>query len=226
MAPSCCTCSSSHGSSFPEYYLLCTAGYRVNLERMKFIDHAAWEFQALGWPDAAPEELNSAFDRLVKAGLMTVLTEVELQVERERRAASALPELNDAIDYRPGHVDFTELGYRLYRTLVREIRGDAHMEDAGFNLDSDAKRFDVYAVNAAGCTKLMDTIQGDGDAYTGAEGTRFVDREIRPILARGEPTDSRATLPGTTESFGTSSAPPNPPLQRTGLRPAAERQYR
>lgn len=167
----------SHRSSFPEYYLLCTAGYRVNLERMKFIEHAAWEFQGLDWPAATAEELNSAFDRLVEAGLMTVLTEVELQAERERRAESALPELNDATDYRSGHVDFTELGYHLYSTLVREICGDDHLEHAGFNLDSEAKRFDVYALNADGCTKLMDTIQGDGDAYTGAEGTRFVARE-------------------------------------------------
>jgi hypothetical protein len=177
----------SHGSSFPEYYLLCTAGYRVNLERMKFIEHAASQFQGLGWPGVTAEELNSAFDRLVELGLMTVLTELEFQVERERRAASPLPELNDAVDYRPGHVDFAEPGYRLCRTLVREICGEDQVEDAGFNLDSEAKRFDVYAVTANGCTTLMDTIQEDGDAYTGAEGTRFVDRE--------EPTDIGAWRP-------------------------------
>jgi hypothetical protein len=167
----------SHQSSFPEYYLLCTAGYRVTLDRPRFIEHAAWEFEGLVWPPATRDDLTAAFDRLVSANLMTVLTEDDLRLEAERRRTSALPELEDAANYRSGHVDFTEPGYGLYRTLVREISGDLHSEDAGFNLDLGAGRFDVYAVSAAGCAKMMDTIQGDGDAYTGVVETKFRRRQ-------------------------------------------------
>jgi hypothetical protein len=168
----------SYQSSFAEYYLLGTAGYRVPLERSRFIEHAAWEFQGHGWPPATGDELTAALDRLVSADLMTVLTEDSLRAEADRRAASALPEVEDAASYRPGHIDFTERGYGLYRTLVREICGDEHKTDhSGFNLEADAGRFDIYAVSAAGCATMMDTIQQDGDAYTGVEHTKFISRE-------------------------------------------------
>jgi hypothetical protein len=166
-----------HQSSFPEYYLLCTAGYRINVERPRFIKQAQREFQCGGWPDVTFEELSSALDRLVGAGLMTVLTDDDVRLETERRAASTLPELNDAMDYMPGHVDFTERGWLLYRTLIREIFGDAQLDDSGFNLDTDSRRIDVYAVTAEGCTKMMDLLEKDGDAFTGIEGTTFVGRE-------------------------------------------------
>jgi len=166
-----------HGASFPEYYLLCTAGYRINIERSRFVKQAAREFQGLGWPEPTLEELDAALDRLVEAGLITVLSEADVQAEKERRAASPLPELDDAIDYKPGHIDFTERGYLLYRRLIQAICGDSHLEDVGSNLDTEARRFDIYAVNRERCLKLMDTIQGDGDAYTGAEETTFIGRE-------------------------------------------------
>ena len=157
--------------------MLCTAGYRVNLERPKFIEHAAWEFQGLGWPATTEVELNAALDRLVSAHLMAVLTDEDLRAEADRRAASALPELDDTINYRPGHVDFTQDGYRLYRALVREICGDGHLDDAGFNLDSSRAHLDVYAVTSEGCAQMMDAIQQDGDSYAGVEGTTFTTRE-------------------------------------------------
>jgi hypothetical protein len=166
-----------HQSSFPEYYLLCTAGYRITVERPMFIDQAQREFLGGGWPHVASDELSSALDRMIGAGLMTVLTDDDVRLETERRASSTIPELDDAMDFRPGHVDFTERGWLLYRTLIREICGAALLEDSGFNLDADARRFDVYAVNAKGCTRMLDLLEKDGDAYTGIEGTTFVGRE-------------------------------------------------
>ena len=168
-----------HGLSMPGYYLLCTAGYRVSLERQKFIKHAAWEFEGLGWPEVTHDEIASALDHLLEAGLMFVLTELDVQTEKERRAASPVPELDDGVYYQPGHVDFTERGYLLYREVIREIHGDDFSlgDEAGSNLDSDAGRFDVYAVTAEGCQRLMDRIEADGDAYAGAEATRFIGRE-------------------------------------------------
>src|SRR4051812_1171182 len=62
-----------HGLSMPDYYLLCTAGYRVTLERERFIKHAAWAFEGEGWPDVTHEEMASALDHLLEAGLLQVV---------------------------------------------------------------------------------------------------------------------------------------------------------
>jgi hypothetical protein len=166
-----------HGVSMPEYYLLCTFGYRVNVEREEFIEAAAWEFQGSGWSVFTRDELASALTLLVEAGMMMLWTDSDVQ--KARCAASALPELDDGVHYEPGHVDFTGRGYLLYRGLIQAIHGDDVLQekDAGFNLDPIAGRFDVYAVSGAGCQRLMDQIQADGDSHTGAEPTTFVARE-------------------------------------------------
>lgn len=168
-----------HGLSVPEYYLLCTAGYRVTLERPKFIEHAAREFQGAGWPEVTPEQMATALDRLLDTRLMVILTEPDLNTEKERRAASDIPELDDGVYYKPGDVDFTEAGYLRYRELGRELKGDNAFprDDGGFNLDSAAGRFDVYAAAGADCRGLMDEIQAAGDSFTGVEGTRFVGKD-------------------------------------------------
>jgi hypothetical protein len=168
-----------HGVSMSEYYLLCTAGYRVNVERETFIEWAAGEFQGSTWPVFTRDELASELTRLVEAGVMTLWTDSDVQEETARRAASALPELDDGVHYEPGHVDFTGRGYLLYRRLIQAIHGDDFFQenDAGFNLDPIAERVDVYAVSAERCQRLMDQIQADGDSHTGAESTTFVARE-------------------------------------------------
>ena len=158
---------------------MCTAGYRVPVERERFIKHAAWAFEGEGWPEFAHDEMASALDHLLQAGLMLVLTELEVQTERQRRAASPVPELDDGVYYRPGHVDFTERGYLLYREVTREIHGEDFLLgcDAGSNVDSDAGRIDVYAATADGCQRLMDRIEADGGGYTGADTTRFIGKD-------------------------------------------------
>jgi hypothetical protein len=65
-----------HGVSMPEYYLLCTAGYRVNVEPETFIEWAAGEFR--GWPVFTRDELASALTRLLEAGVMTLWTDSAL----------------------------------------------------------------------------------------------------------------------------------------------------
>jgi hypothetical protein len=63
--------------------------------------------------------------------------------------------------------------------VIRAIHGDHFLAryDAGFNLNLDAGRFDVYAASGDDCRRLMDEIETRGDAYTGAAGTRFVGRD-------------------------------------------------
>jgi hypothetical protein len=168
-----------HGLTMAEYYLMGTAGYRVSVNRQKFIPHASWEFEGDGWPAFSDVEMESALGRLVDKGLMVILTEADVRIESERRAASEIPELDDGIYYQAGHVDFTEAGYLHYRDVRRAIKGTGEFprDDGGFNLDLELGRFDVYAVTQADCQILMDQIRTDGDSFTGVEGTTFVSSE-------------------------------------------------
>lgn len=177
------------GLSAADYYLMATAGYRINLERTEFVGHAAWEFQGLGWPEVTQEDLGSALDRLLNVGFMSVLTETDLQEERTRRASSGVPELDDAADYRPGHIDFTERGYLLFRDVTKAIQGEAFLtaQDCGFNLDTKVGRFDFYSVRREDCEEYMNRVRVDGDSYTGIEGPTFVGTDPPVEIAAWRP---------------------------------------
>jgi hypothetical protein len=73
--------------------------------------------------------------------------------------------------------------------VIAAIHGESFLarSDAGFNLDPTAGRFDVYAVISEDCRALMDTIEVGGDAYTGAERTRFVGRDGPAAIAHWRP---------------------------------------
>ena len=168
----------ANGLSLAEYQVMCSAGYRVTLPPLEFVEHAfqACEGDSRGQPSRT--ELLAAFEHLQACGFMVCLTEADLREEAERRAISTIPEVFDR-GYDVGHVDFTHRGYALYRQAIQDIHGDDFLlsTDAGFNLDTDAGRFDVYAVNAENCRRLLDEIQADGDSYTGVEATFFVGRD-------------------------------------------------
>jgi hypothetical protein len=179
---------SAHGLSLAEHYVMCSAGYRVNLPPEAFVSHAfsVSEGDPRGHP--ARPELAAALRRLQTRGLMSCLTAADLRADTRRRAASRVPEVMDS-GYRVGDVDFTSTGYGLHRIVIRAIHGDDFLStsDAGFNLDLDAGRFDVYAVSMDDCRWLMDEIQARGDAYTGAGSTRFVARDGPAAIAAWRP---------------------------------------
>ena len=179
---------SAHGLSLPEHYVMCSAGYRVTLPPDAFVAHAFSASEGDPRGGASLPELAAALRRLQARGLVTCLTEADLREDARRRATSAIPEVID-IGYQVGHVDFTPRGYALYREVIRAIHGDAFLarSDAGFNLDSGAGRFDVYAVSPDDCRGLMTAIEAAGDAYTGAERTRFVGRDGPTAIARWRP---------------------------------------
>ncbi len=166
----------AYGLSLPEYHLLCTAGYRIPLPPVAFVSHthAAADGDPCGQPSLAT--LGAALDDLLSRRMMSCLTELDLREDTERRRSSTVPEVLD-LDYYVGDMDFAPRGYEVYRNVIREIFGDDFLlkKDAGFNLDPDVGRFDVYAASEEKCLALMDTIQGDGDSYTGAELTTFVE---------------------------------------------------
>ena len=169
---------SMHRLCLAEHYVMCSAGYRVTLPPEAFVSHAfsVTEGDRRGHPGLG--DLAAALYRLRARGLMSCLTEAALRADARRRVASGVPEVIDT-GYRAGHVDFTSDGYAVHRDVIRGIHGDDFLarNDAGFNLDVDAGRFDVYAVSADECRRLMYEIEAGGDAYTGAEGTRFVGRD-------------------------------------------------
>jgi hypothetical protein len=179
---------SAHGLSLLEHYVMCSAGYRVTLPPEAFVSHAfaASEGDPRGHP--ARPELAAALRRLQIRRLMSCLTGGALRADARRRAASRVPEVID-VGYRVGHVDFTLKGCVVHREVIRAIYGDDFLarSDAGFNLDLNADRFDVYAVSVDDCRRLMDEIQAGGDAYSGSECTRFVGRDEPAAIAAWRP---------------------------------------
>lgn len=200
------------GLSLAEHQVMCSAGYRVTLPPLEFVEHAfqAWEGDSRG--QSSRTELLAAFEHLQARGFMVCLTEADLREEAARRAISTIPEVFDR-GYDVGHVDFTHRGYALYRQVIQEIHGDDFLlsTDAGFNLDTDAGRFDFYAVNA-------ETVDGSWTRFkptaipTPAWRPRSLSEEMdRTRSASGGPIGSYSAPPGITESSTTSAAPPNPP---------------
>ena len=170
----------AHGLSLPEHFVMCSAGYRVTLPPEAFVAHtfAVSRGDRRGQP--ALPELTAALRRLRRRGMLSCLTDAILRADARRRSASTVPEVLEG-GYRAGHVDFTPRGSAVYRAVIGALYGDDVLarNDAGFNLDIDAGRIDVYAVSVDDCGRLMDEIQAGHDAYTGAENTRFV-RRVEP----------------------------------------------
>jgi hypothetical protein len=157
-----------HGLSTADYYLLCTAGYRINVDRDRFVRQAAWEFQGgWGWPDFTIEQLGAALTRLIEAGLIQVLTEADIEAEKERRTKSYLPEIGSDIDYRAGHVDFTNRGYSLYREVATAICGE--FSDSLSIFFGGENRSELYATSEDACRRLMQISES-------TEGGRVVER--------------------------------------------------
>jgi hypothetical protein len=179
---------STHGLSLPEHFVLCSAGYRVTYSPDAFVEHAFAASEGDRRGKASRSELAAALERLRTRGLLTCLTDGNLREEARRRASSAIPEVID-VGYDAGHVDFTPRGYAVHREVIRAIHGDDHLArvDAGFNLDPEAGRFDVYAVGPEHCRALLEKIEAGGDDYSGVERTRFVERSGPTAIAQWRP---------------------------------------
>ena len=167
---------------------MCSAGYRVTLAPRAFIAHAFAATAGDRRGSAAPAVLASALRRLRVRGLMTCLTAAALRAERRRKAASRVPEIFDD-GYRAGHVDFTSKGYDLHRKVIRAIHGSEFLDrtDAGFNLDLKACRFDVFAVRAEDCSRLMDDLLADIAAYAGDDHVKVTDSSRLRKIATWRP---------------------------------------
>ena len=178
----------AHALSLAEHCVMCLAGYRVTLPPEAFVSYAFAASQ--GDPRVGPShaELHAALARLEEREMMTCLTDADRREETLRRATSPVPEVVD-IGYEVGHVDFTPRGHAVHRDVIRAIHGDEFLErgDAGVNVDAVAYRFDVYAVSLERCRGLMETIQANGDSYTGMERTRVVGSDGPTAIAQWRP---------------------------------------
>ena len=157
-----------------EYHVLCTAHHRVSLPPDRFVAHTLAASQGDKLGRFSLDEYAEALERLIAAGLLRCLTEEDLARDRERRLHTSIPEVLDDT-YEPGHVDFTPAGFALHREILRAIFGESILADAGFNLDAERCRIDVYATTAGACESLMDEIRAGGGSYTGLDSTVFED---------------------------------------------------
>jgi hypothetical protein len=178
----------THGLSLAEYFVMCSAGYRVTYPPEAFVEHALAASKGDPRGEVSIAELSAALDTLRARGLLSCLTQADVDAEARRRAASSIPEVID-LGYEAGVVDFTPEGYSVHREVIRAIYGDdlAARRDAGVNLDDAEGQFDVYAVSREHCRELMDMVEADGDSYTGKEGTRFVARTGPEAIGQWRP---------------------------------------
>ncbi|MDB4932589.1 MAG: hypothetical protein JWM10_5073 [Myxococcaceae bacterium] len=111
--------------SLCEHFLLCAAGYRVNLPPAALARHA--QELAEGDPRGAftAAEYEAALGDCLARGLLRVLDDRDFD-ERGRRTHgldSALGSEESFDDYAPGQVDFTPEGHALHLATLREIFG-------------------------------------------------------------------------------------------------------
>ena len=167
----------AHGLSLAEHYLMCSAGYRVELLADAFVKHAFAATEGDRRGTASIQELTAALARLEGRELLTRLTDDALREAADRRVTSTVPEILESLQV--GRVDFTPRGFAVHREVIRSIYGDDHVarNDAGFNLDVSTGRFDVYAATLDDCERVLDEVESGGDSYTGEEHTRFIGRE-------------------------------------------------
>lgn len=161
---------SPHGLSGTAYSLMCTAGYRIALDRDSFIKETRGLCKGGLYSDASWEELTDALDDLLTRGLMIILSADDIEAESSRIQRSTVSELIDT-GYAAGHVDFTADGIRVHREVVNQIFGAEHVmyNDSGFRFDEDSLRFLVLAPTRDLCERRLNEIQQGPNDYMGRD---------------------------------------------------------
>jgi hypothetical protein len=146
-----------------EYALMSAAGYRPGLPADSFVKYARRLNEGGREPLPSLEQLQAALATLRERGLLTVLEEKDLVPA----GASGVPALDS--DQRPGDVDFTPDGYRLFREVVLEASGPEHLQykDSGFVLDETSRCFTVFAETGELCLRRIGEILAAPEDHIG-----------------------------------------------------------
>jgi hypothetical protein len=153
-----------------EYYVICAVD---DVGGMLFEGDLARESFAGSQGDPRGEfslaEHRDAIHSCLRKKLLEELTTAKCQQESERRRTSRTPEIVES-ELRPGVVDFTETGYRLFRQIIVRIFGIEHIRhsDSGWNIDEDKNQVNVYAETKELCWDRIAELQSDPSSYIGA----------------------------------------------------------
>ncbi len=115
----------THGVSLCEFFVLCSAGYRVNEIPKRFVDHAIWASRGDPRGRFSNDEFQAAYERCLGRGLLKILAPEDFDASGTRTQPSphAADDSEVSGAYRPGHVDFTEPGYVVHAAIVQLIHG-------------------------------------------------------------------------------------------------------
>ena len=156
--------------SHADYQLMLTVGHGIRLPLARLARHS-WDLDIGGRePRPSVSRLESSAENLCDRGFLAVLTSGDVEAEEQRFQHSDVPELREGY-YHAGDVDFTPVGYRLYRELIHDVFGAEHTEhnDSGFVFDEASRRFLVLAPTRDLCAQRIEEIKGCPGEYSGSE---------------------------------------------------------
>jgi hypothetical protein len=113
------------GISLCEYFILCSAGYRVNDTPKRYIEHAIWASRGDHRGRFSDAEFFAAYERCIARGLLKVLEPSDFDATGARKLPSprAARDKDSGGVYGPGHVDFTERGSAIHAAITHSVFG-------------------------------------------------------------------------------------------------------
>jgi hypothetical protein len=172
----------THGVSLCEYFLMCTVGYRILLPPAGLIKMSASLSEGDPRGEFTPVHYMAALNACIQKNWLQLVTDDLFQDELNRRLSSGMPEILES-SFVPGVIDFTQAGYFLYRQIIIDIFGNAHVDykDSGWTIDEYHQRVDVYAPTLKLCIKRMQEFKEAPSDYIGHQVGSIIAHDPEPI---------------------------------------------
>jgi hypothetical protein len=158
---------SAVGLSEEEYSVLCIVGYGMFVTPARLASFAhrqdSWDVRNQGLAT-----YEAAVERLIRRDLLRVLTQEDCDTERRRLRQWAGPRSADE-DWFEGAVVFTAAGFSLFRGVVQQAFGAAHVlhERSGWRIEDTPRRVEFVADTREECARRVDEFLQDPDMYLG-----------------------------------------------------------
>jgi hypothetical protein len=119
------------GLSLCEHFVMCSVGYRVNVDPAALVRHARGVSEGDPRGGFTEAEYHEALERCLRRGLLKVLGADDFDGAGRRLFLRNTPlAAREAFDdYAPGHVEFTAEGLRVHLAALQAIFGDDSVGD-------------------------------------------------------------------------------------------------
>lgn len=173
---------SATGVSLCEHLLMCTIGYSIFFPPQELVKTSASLNEGDPRGQFTPVQYRRAFQACIQKKWLQVITQDSFEQERNKRAASDIPEIYDSA-FAPGVVDFTEPGYLLHRQIFIDIYGMERIQynDSGWTIDEIHREVRIYAPTKELCLKRLDEFRATPSDFIGQQIKHVVEHDPEPI---------------------------------------------